>query len=157
MKNYLYLTVFIFILTLNGKTSDTKEKNVSKAALDLHKIFNKKLVAPLKLGSEKNILLLNILNGYSRKTLVLEDLLTENLLSLNSELKKKSSKEGSSLKELSNARISLLKQINDLEMEKLEKIKGLLSPQKLSYYFILKQKLINKFKKSIDIGTLTGE
>jgi len=157
MRIFIYLLVFSVLTVSHNAFTNQESKEVNDAALDLHKIFNKKLITPLKLGSDKNLLLLDILNNYSKETLILEDVLKENLLELNSELKKKNDEKTEVLEKLLNSRITLLKKLTELEHTKLEKIKTLLSPKKLAYYFILQQKLINKFKKSIDISTLTEE
>ena len=148
------MKLILFLLFVSG--SVICEKNYS-TELKLHSIFNQKLLTPLKLGSEKTEKLLDRLNMFSKQMLAIEDRLKENLLSLKVELRKQSKMNAERLQQLNKKRANLVIKLNDLEKKKIEGLSDFLSPDKLAFFFVLREKLMNKFRKAIRVESLTDK
>jgi len=138
MKNLFFIPILFIalLMTLKVIPRATAETAVE---LELHNIFNKKLIAPLKLGTTKSEELLEKLNNLSKEMLRTEDLLRENLQALKLELKKKNKINREKLITLNEERIALFEKLGSYEKKKIEEIKTFLTPKKLSYYFVLKE------------------
>ena len=132
------------------------EKNYS-TELKLHSIFNQKLLTPLKLDSEETVKLLVMLNMFSKQMLAIEDRLKENLLSLKVELRKQSEMDAKQLQRLNKERADLIIELNDMEKKKIDGLSDFLSPDKLAFFFVLREKLMHKFRKAIRVESLTDK
>ena len=119
----------------------------------LHHIFNVKLVEPLKLSKDQRSILLEKLDHYSKEAIKIDTLLKANLNDISHKLSNKKSTDDD-VEKLNEQRIGLVSQLNVIEKRKLNDIKNMLSAKKFSYFMVLKEKLIAKFKKAVKVEEL---